>query len=143
MKTLILTIGLPRSGKSTWSKKQGHPVVNPDSIRLALYGLPYVAEGEAMVWTIAKYMVRSLFLAGHETVILDATNLREKDRSTWNDGMYVVNYHVFKTPKEVCIKRSIKSKTEYLIPVIERMSQCIELPENYTDSTDYSFTSSN
>lgn len=44
MKKLILTIGLPRSGKSTWAKQQGCPVVNPDSIRLALHGKAYIQE---------------------------------------------------------------------------------------------------
>ncbi|KKK82651.1 hypothetical protein LCGC14_2801230, partial [marine sediment metagenome] len=49
MKKLILTVGLPRSGKSTWARKQGHPIVNPDSIRLALYGEPFIEEAEPMI----------------------------------------------------------------------------------------------
>src|SRR5690554_6874569 len=31
---LICTVGLPRSGKTTWARKQSYPIVNPDSIRL-------------------------------------------------------------------------------------------------------------
>ncbi len=33
MNRLILTVGLPRSGKTTWALEQGWPIVNPDSIR--------------------------------------------------------------------------------------------------------------
>ena len=35
---LIVMVGLPRSGKTTWARKQGYPIVNPDSIRLAFHG---------------------------------------------------------------------------------------------------------
>ena len=76
--TLILTVGLPRSGKSIWAKKQGIPIVNPDSIRLALHGKAFILEAEDFVWTIAYTMARALFLAGHETVIIDATNITKK-----------------------------------------------------------------
>ena len=33
-KKLIMTIGLPRSGKSTWARTQACPIVNQDSIKL-------------------------------------------------------------------------------------------------------------
>jgi predicted kinase len=75
-KTLIMTVGLPRSGKSTWAIAQGHPVVCPDAIRLALHGQPFIATAEPVVWATAKLMVASLFEAGHGVVILDATNSR-------------------------------------------------------------------
>ena len=75
-KTLILTVGLPRSGKSTWAMQQGYPVVNPDSIRLALHGHRFREESEEHVWAIAKTMVNSLFIAGHDKVIVDATNIQ-------------------------------------------------------------------
>jgi len=39
MKILILTVGLPRSGKSTWAAKKGFPIVSPDAIRLAMHGM--------------------------------------------------------------------------------------------------------
>ena len=72
MKVLILTVGLPRSGKSTWAKKQGYPIINPDSIRLALHGEHFIEDAEPMVWTIAMYMTKALFLAGHNKIIIDA-----------------------------------------------------------------------
>lgn len=78
-----MTVGLPQSGKSTWAKAQGYPIVNPDSIRLAIHGQPFIKEAEPFVWATAKYMVRSLFLAGHDVVILDATNITRKRRDEW------------------------------------------------------------
>jgi predicted kinase len=121
MNTLILTVGLPRSGKSTWAKSTGLPIVNPDAIRLALHGHNYITDAEPMVWVIAKYMVRALFLSGHNEVILDATNLTKKRRDEWI-GPWNIEYKLFThVSKEECIKRAINSNREDLIPVIERM----------------------
>lgn len=128
-KQLILTIGLPRSGKSTWAKKQRYPIVNPDSIRLALYGQAYIKEAEQMVWAIAKYMVKALFLAGHDTVVVDATNTTEERRNFWKDDYWAINYIYFPADKETCVKRAKESNTGYLIPVIERMSMELDIEE--------------
>lgn len=89
MKTLILTIGLPRSGKSTWSKEQGYPIVNRDSIRYAIGGSIRYFHAEDRVNEIEKIMVKSLFKAGHDTVIIDATHLKQKYIDAWED--YAVN----------------------------------------------------
>lgn len=79
MVRLLVTVGLPRSGKSTWAKQQGAPVVNPDAIRLALHGQAFLQEAEPLVWVMAKYMVEALFLAGHSTVILMLPILQKLD----------------------------------------------------------------
>jgi len=131
MPTLILTVGLPRSGKSTWAKDTGHPVVNPDSIRLALHGQAYQQEAEAFVWAIAKVMVRSLFLSGHPTVILDATNTTIKRQEDWNDVTdqgISIKYKVFYTTAGVCKQRARQDEKEILIPVIDRMKEAWEHP---------------
>jgi len=128
MNTLVLCVGLPRSGKSSWAKQQGHPVVNPDSIRLAIHGQAFLASAEPLVWSTAHLMVSALFIAGHTTVILDATNLTEQRRNEWVSPEWVRRYEVFQTPKEMCIARAVDGGREYLVPVIERMAQNIQWP---------------
>jgi predicted kinase len=123
---LILTVGLPRSGKSTWAKKQGYPIVNPDAIRLALYGQRFIKEGEEMVWAIAKYMVRSLFLAGHETVTLDATNTTKRRRDEWLSSNWRCEFKCIYTSKDECIKRAIADRMEDLVPIIEDMDSTMD-----------------
>lgn len=59
MKEIELMVGLPRSGKSTYAMNQGVPVVNPDSVRLALHGQPYIAEAEGMVWAVVFLMAKA------------------------------------------------------------------------------------
>jgi predicted kinase len=127
MKKLIMTVGLPRSGKSTWAKKQNLPIVNPDSIRLAIHGQPFISEAESLVWTIAKYMVKSLFITGHNKVILDATNLTESRRQEWEDDMWEIKYKYFNTSPEECKRRALNTDKAYLLPVIDRMIESAEL----------------
>jgi predicted kinase len=123
MSELYMTIGLPRSGKSTWSKQQGWPVVNPDAIRLALHGERFIAQAEPHVWAIAKTMVRALFLAGHDKVILDATSISPGRRGEWNSTDWANRYVVFKADEKECIRRARAIDDEYIVPVIERMAR--------------------
>ena len=127
-----MTVGLPRSGKSTWALQQEYPVVNPDSIRLALHGQPFISLAEPFVWAIAKVMVRALFITGHNTVILDATNTTNARREEWVSKSWEQKFVVFDTPIYECINRAKESDKEYLIPVIEKMSMEMEIPENAT-----------
>lgn len=126
MKTLILTVGLPRSGKSTWAKKQNVPIVNPDSIHYALHGERFLPDAEPMVWVIAEYMVKSLFLAGHNVVIIDATNTTKARRDKWKSENWVREFAVVGTTKEVCIKRANSENDAYIIPIIEKMAAQFE-----------------
>jgi len=130
MPTLILTVGLPRSGKTTWAKQMGVPIVNPDSIRLALHGQPFIGLAEPFVWAIAKTMVRALFLAGHDNVIVDATNTTRKRRDDWKSSSWVREFKVFGGPelKDEFIRRaramdSTPEHIEGLVGAIERMAE--------------------
>lgn len=122
---LILTVGLPRSGKSTWAKGTGFPIVNPDSIRLAVHGQAYREESEPLVWAMAYMMVRALFLAGNETVVVDATNVTKKRRDEWKSRFREasIEFVVFPTTEEECIRRAIETGREDVIPVIRRQRQ--------------------
>ena len=130
MNELVLTVGLPRSGKSTWAHQQNCPVVNRDAIRLALYHQPYIQQAEDMVSAIEMYMVRALFIAGHKKVILDATHLKEKYRKRWEDSHWIIIFEYFHALKETCIYRAIKDDRKDLIPVIERMAADAENNSN-------------
>ena len=124
MDTLICTVGLPRSGKSTWCKKmqeEGWVIVNPDSIRLALHGQRYCIEAEGFVWATAKVMVKALFLAGNNNIIFDATNTSKKRRDEWRSSMWRTEFKIFDTSPEICKERAIKDDMEDLISIIDAM----------------------
>ncbi len=119
---LICNVGLPRSGKSTWSRSTPFPIVNKDSIRLALHGQRFLKEMEGWVQDISVVMVKALFFAGHKTVILDECNITIERRDSCQSDDWEVQYNYFNTPKEVCIERALKTDDYEIIPVIERMA---------------------
>lgn len=123
---LIATVGLPRSGKSTWAKKQSYPVVNPDSIRLAIHGQRFYGPAEPLVWATAKLMVRSLFLAGHKYVILDATNVERKRRDEWISKEWGLFFKHIDTSTETCLERAVATNDADIQPIIRRMSDQFE-----------------
>ncbi len=124
---LICTVGLPRSGKSTWAKKMreehGWPTVNPDAVRYALHGQRYATRAEPMMWAIVAIMIRALFIAGHKIVVLDATGNTRKRRDSMTSDDWVLYYKVIDTSKQVCLFRAQGKNDEVIIPVIERMAE--------------------
>lgn len=126
MNLLIAMVGLPRSGKSTIVKKLaatlGCPIVRRDAIRLALHGERFQIEAEPMVKAMSVYMIRSLFLAGHTTVICDETNFSRAARDAvtskdWNTEFYYVG-----TTRAVCKERAVATGQPDLVQVIEDMA---------------------
>jgi predicted kinase len=122
-RVLIATVGLPRSGKSTWAREQTYPVVNPDAIRLALHGQRFYAPAEPLVWATAKIMVRALFGAGHRVVVLDATNASRARRDDWRSKEWGLFFKHIDTPAEVCLQRAVAEKDDEIIDVIHRMGR--------------------
>ena len=126
-KKLICMMGLPRSGKTTAARHLSRilraPVVNRDSIRLAMHGQRYQRLAEPMVKAMAIIMVRALFNAGHHTVIVDETNLKESTRDFWRDEAWETSILQVKTPRHVCLARAKAAGDDEIIPVIERMEE--------------------
>lgn len=138
MNELIITVGLPRSGKSSWAQAQNYPIVNPDAIRLGLHGQPFIGEAEPFVWAIAQVMVRALFNAGHHTVVVDATNTSRKRRDFWKSRAWRRRFVTFGGPEmqEECMQRALaqypldEQAREGLVNAIIRMADTYEDPTN-------------
>lgn len=131
---LMLMCGLPRSGKTTAAQRMVFPIVSPDAIRLALHGQRFAPEAEGFVWSIARVMARSLFLAGHQTVVIDATHVTRARRDEWRDALRgmvdEVQVCFIDTPAEECIRRARAAGDEEIVPVIERMAAALERPDD-------------
>ena len=128
-RVLGVACGLPRSGKSTWAMQQHVPMVDPDSVRLAFQGRPYIRETEEWIWSITRLMVRSLFFAGHQDVIVQGVNATTEHRKQWtaNDLWFPV-FCVFQTPADVCIARAKKNVRNDLISVIPHIARSWAMP---------------
>jgi predicted kinase len=126
MPVLLATVGLPRCGKSTWARNQsnrwGYPIVNPDAVRLAVTGQRFVKEAEPVVWMVVKYMIPALFSAGHDVVILDATNVTHARRDQFLSKDWSPYVRIFDTPSSVCKERAIATQQFDLLPIIDSMA---------------------
>lgn len=126
MRQIICTVGLPRSGKSTWARATGYPVVNLDSVRLALHGERFLEQAKPMVWTIGAVMAEALLWAGHDTVVVDEWNVTEAQRDRWRQvadhAVAEIEFKVFAASPEECKRRAEALGDERIIPVINRMA---------------------
>jgi tRNA uridine 5-carbamoylmethylation protein Kti12 len=124
--TLIAMVGLPRSGKSTisrdLSKKLGAPIVSRDCLRLAVHGQRYASAAEPLIKTLDVYMIRALFLAGHNLVIVDETNFSEAAREHLKDPSWDTLFYPVMTDVEICLERAKLTNQEDLIPIINQMN---------------------
>ena len=126
VKTLICTMGLPRSGKSTWARNQPFPVISPDAVRLALHGKRHWPPGETMVWALLPLMVKALFEAGNDTVILDATNVTRWEREQWQSDQWETVFHFIDTDAATCAARVLITNQPDVIEAIDRKSKEFE-----------------
>lgn len=116
MQQLIITRGLPGSGKSTYAREwvnqdpKERIIVNRDSIRRML-GPYWVPEREGLVTTIEHNMIRDGLINNYH-VILDATNFKATIKNysdmirAWGIHNYEVKFMDFTdVPLEVCLER--------------------------------------
>lgn len=132
---LIITVGLPCSGKSTLVKKCANyapriAIVCPDTIRLVLHGKQFKKEAEPAVWAAAQTMVKTLLNDGF-TVIVDATNVTVQARKTWSQiakemGLRL-NIFLFDVSAPTCKERN-KQIRRLEESVIDRMEKQFEQP---------------
>ena len=67
-------------------------------------------------------MTRSLFIAGHDIVIVDATNITKDRRDFWLDEDWTTWFKEVNTDSDVCINRASQEGDKEIIPIIERMT---------------------
>ena len=115
MNKLIITRGLPASGKSTWAKKwvledPEHRVrINQDDIRLML-GKYWVPSREELVQRIQKEALIEALERGYD-IVIDNTNLNKKVLDFYralviDHGNHAIEYKdFFDTSLSVCIER--------------------------------------
>lgn len=83
---IILTQGLPASGKSTWAREQVRKSngkvkrINKDLLREMLDDSTFSKPNEAFVLFTRDLLVREALRAGAETIIIDDTNFEDKHR---------------------------------------------------------------
>lgn len=112
MSKLIMLVGLPGSGKTTYAKNliaNDSSIVHysSDAIREELYGDANIQGDANKVFRILHHRTKAALAEG-KTVVYDATNVTRKNRKQLLNSIdknVVKEAHVIWAPYEICIKR--------------------------------------
>lgn len=126
-KTLILMVGLPKAGKTTKALKSKHPIVGSDAIKQVVNRGVDIPENDRRIEIFTKTMVKTLFSAGHETVILDDCNETKQKRDKWISEDWSREFDEVKTNKKTCLSRTedekVKEKINEMAEIFEPVSE--------------------
>lgn len=108
---VVLLIGLPGSGKSTWARQQGGGVLSTDEIRAMLSDDATNQAIHGEVFATLRYLLRRRLALRMPVTFIDATNSTRHERrayikiAAWFDASAEAVF--FDTPVEVCKQRNL------------------------------------
>jgi predicted kinase len=107
--TVVLAIGLPGSGKSSWFKRHNIHPLSSDLLRELLFDDAQEQRFQDLVFSNLRSMLKARLIARRPLNYVDATNLTPHDRHSWiklaKDYGYDVQGVFFDVPLEVCLER--------------------------------------
>ena len=130
---VVLAIGLPGSGKSTWFKRRGVTPLSSDMLRNILFDNITEQRYQHLVFSTLRSLLRARLIARMPWNYVDATNLSPKERRHWIHMARGFGYEThavfFDVPVEVCMERN--QKRERVVPeeVMRRMAEKLRPPK--------------
>jgi predicted kinase len=109
-KRIVLAVGLPGSGKSTWFARRGIVPLSSDWLRQVLADDPEEQRYQKAVFQTLRYLLRMRLRLGRPVTYVDATNLTRFERSQYiriarQYGCDIEAIY-FDVPLEVCRRRN-------------------------------------
>ena len=129
---LIILIGLPGSGKSTWAKEQKVGVLSSDEIRGLLSGDENNQQINAKVFGTMRHLLRQRLDLHMPVTVIDSTNIERKWRKPWikiaKQKGAQVEAVFFDTPVELCKQRN--QRRDRVVPneAIDEMAAKLKPP---------------
>lgn len=122
---VVLAIGLPGSGKSSWFKRHNITPLSSDTLRALLFDDPHEQRFQDLVFSNLRSMLKARLIARRPMNYVDATNLTPQERQSWiklaKDYGYEVHAVFFDVPLEVCLERNQKRKRTVEEDAMHRM----------------------
>ena len=129
---MILAIGLPGSGKSSWFKRHNIHPLSSDLLRELLFDDAQEQRFQDLVFSNLRSMLKARLIARRPMNYVDATNLTPHDRHSWiklaKDYGYEVQGLFFDVPLEVCLERHKRRGRVVPEDIMRRMAQKLRPP---------------
>ncbi|HKD00854.1 MAG TPA: AAA family ATPase [Terriglobales bacterium] len=129
---VVLAIGLPGSGKSSWFKRHNITPLSSDLLRALLFDDATEQRFQDLVFSNLRSMLKARLIARRPLNYVDATNLTPHDRHGWiklaRDFGYEVQAVFFDVPVEVCLQRNQRRSRVVAEDVMRRMAAKLKSP---------------
>jgi predicted kinase len=129
---VVLAIGLPGSGKSSWFKRHNVVPLSSDMVRSLLFDDVREQRFQDLVFSNLRSMLKARLIAKRPMNYVDATNLTPQERQHWiklaKDYQYEVHAIFFDVPLDVCLERH--QRRDRVVPedIMRRMAAKLKPP---------------
>ena len=129
---VVLAIGLPGSGKTTWYKRRGVTPLSSDLLRSLLFDDITEQRYQGLVFSTLRSLLRARLIAKMPWNYVDATNLSPHERKQWirmaKSFGYEVHAVFFDVPLAVCLERNSKRDRQVTDEVMHKMAEKLRPP---------------